>query len=110
MQRELARRLGQGHGRVSPQVVELHEHVRFDRGGEQSSSESATDGMAQDLFAAFSGVDEPLLDGRQIFEHFRPQDAGDRAAMRVTADDDVLDLEHLDGVLDGGRLAVRRQS
>src|SRR5205085_4487835 len=52
------------------------------------------------------GVGQPLGDGRKIRNLRRIEQAFDGAAVRVTADDDVLDAESCDGELDRGRFAA----
>ena len=96
---------GGGDGRLGFEVGELGDDVAADEGGEFGVFAFFGAGGLLVGKGAFDVI-EPAAGARQIFEAFLVEGGFEGAAVGVAAEDDVADVEHFDGVLDGGGDAV----
>ncbi len=96
---------GHGHRRQGAEVLELHQHVLFD-GHRQAGVGVEVSVVFFDDAAGRLGVAQPRAHRGQPLGALGLEDGLHRPAVRVAADDDVVDPEGGDGVLDGGLFAA----
>ena len=94
-----------GHDRIGLQVLELYKYVLLGRGGQQGRTAQMAIVLAHDMCRGQS-VTQPLAHERQSPKGLGIEHPLHSAAVGVTANDDVLDLQFDHGILDRSRFTI----